>query len=296
MKLLSINRQLDGILLLDKPSGYTSNFVLQNVKRIYNANKAGHTGSLDPIASGLLPICFGKATKFAEFLINADKSYKFTCKLGEITSTGDADGQIIERRPINEATVNVDYIKNLIKSFTGKISQIPPMYSAVKHRGQPLYKLARLGIVIERLPRTVTIHKFNLIRFENLEIECEVNCSKGTYIRTLVTNLGEALGCGAHVTMLRRTSVGNYSSSDMVTLSMLNTQSVLINNFLLPIDNILLNLPKKDICIDNYHHIKNGQSINVQCNINGLVRLYHNSKFIGLGNILGNILIPKCII
>lgn len=212
-------RSVDGILLLDKPIGLTSNAALQTVKRLYQAAKAGHTGSLDPLASGLLPICLGEATKLSGFLLNADKSYQFTCRLGIVTATGDAEGEVTATRPVG--LLSREQVEAALQRFTGVIEQIPPMYSALKRQGQPLYKLARRGLEVEREPRQVTIHELRLLRLEGEVLECVMCCSKGTYVRTLVADLGETLGCGAHISALRRTAVEPYDASRMITLDAL---------------------------------------------------------------------------
>ena len=209
-------RNVNGILLLDKPTGITSNEALQSVKRLFKARKAGHTGSLDPLASGLLPICLGEATKASGFLLDADKHYQVRCKLGEKTATGDAEGEVIESRPLEG--VDAARIESVLAGFRGEIVQIPPMYSAVKHQGQRLYKLARQGVEVEREPRDITIHKLILEAVELPFFDLDVHCTKGTYVRTLAEDIGEALGCGAHVSGLRRLGVGPYDSQEMVTM------------------------------------------------------------------------------
>jgi tRNA pseudouridine55 synthase len=205
-------RPVSGVLLLDKPVGWTSNAALQAVKHLYQAAKAGHTGSLDPLASGLLPICLGEATKLSGFLLNADKGYRFTCRLGVTTTTGDAEGEVVAVRPVGP--LSRESMEAALRRFVGTIRQIPPMYSALKHNGQPLYKLARKGMEVERAPREVTVRELHLLRLDDEEFECELRCSKGTYVRTLATDLGEILGCGAHVTALRRTVVEPYDASE----------------------------------------------------------------------------------
>ena len=228
-------RDVNGILLLDKPIGITSNAALQTVKRLYAAKKAGHTGSLDPLATGMLPICFGKATKISAQLLDADKTYQVTAQLGIKTATGDKEGEIIAEKPV--ATFTLSQMEKTLENFRGPIQQIPPMYSALKHQGQPLYKLARRGITIERLPRSVTIHQLDLINFADDVIELYVRCSKGTYIRTLIEDIGEALGCGAHVISLRRLTVAKFLEKNMITLDQVcNLQQQLeeLDQYLLP--------------------------------------------------------------
>lgn len=214
-----IKNNIDGILLLDKPLHLTSNGALQRVKRLFNAKKAGHTGSLDPLATGMLPLCFGKATKLAQKLLESNKHYQVTIKFGEKTATGDAEGDVI-------ATANTDHIteallQSTLEKFIGQIEQIPPMFSALKHQGKPLYELARQGISIERKPRSVTIYALTLEHFEKETCRLSVHCSKGTYIRTLAEDIGAALQSCAYVTGLRRASVAPFREDQMITLSAL---------------------------------------------------------------------------
>ncbi|MEN8214397.1 MAG: tRNA pseudouridine(55) synthase TruB, partial [Pseudomonadota bacterium] len=209
-------RNISGILLLDKPLNLTSNAALQRVKRFYKADKAGHTGSLDPLATGLLPICLGAATKASAFLLDADKRYLTTVKLGEKTSTADAEGEVIEQRSVEGVTPQ--RVEEILQQFIGDIEQLPPMYSAVKHKGERLYKLAREGKEVERQPRQITIYSIGLVSLQDDLLELDIHCSKGTYVRTLAEDIGEALGCGGHVAALRRTAVGPYDGSNMVPL------------------------------------------------------------------------------
>src|SRR5579862_9142002 len=214
-----IKRQIHGILLLDKPLGMTSNAALQKVKRLFNAKKAGHTGSLDPLATGMLPICFGEATKFSQFLLESDKCYQVEAKLGVKTRTGDAEGEVIAVKPVMDLTC--ERLEAVLSQFVGQIQQIPPMYSALKIQGKPLYELARQGIEIPREARSVQIYRLQLIDFQAETLKFEVQCSKGTYVRTLVEDIGELLGCGAHVSALRRTVVLPYNEIKMYTLDAL---------------------------------------------------------------------------
>ncbi|WP_438971485.1 tRNA pseudouridine(55) synthase TruB [Methylophaga sp.] len=212
-------RDITGILVIDKPTGHSSNHILQQVKRLFDANKAGHTGSLDPLASGLLPVCLGEATKLSGYLLDADKQYVVTCKLGVTTDSGDADGNIVTEHEIPEFDEN--QLSTLLTDFIGEQDQVPPMFSALKHQGQPLYKLARQGIEIERKSRRITIYDITLIDFDAASFTLSVHCSKGTYIRTLVEDISHALNTGGHVTMLRRTAVAGFSLSDAVSLDAL---------------------------------------------------------------------------
>ncbi|MDE2346508.1 MAG: tRNA pseudouridine(55) synthase TruB, partial [Gammaproteobacteria bacterium] len=231
-----IKRNVNGVLLLDKPVGMTSNQALQTVKAIYKARKAGHTGSLDPLASGLLPICFGEATKISGFLLDADKEYAVECKLGARTDTGDAEGRILETGTV--PTLDRDYILKVFSRFHGGITQIPPMYSAIKHQGQRLYDLAREGIVVPREPRKIFIHALELSGYSNDSLAFNVRCSKGTYVRTLAEDVARELGCLAYVNALRRISVGEYRS--MYSLDEVRHFSQIgfsaLDNLLMPID------------------------------------------------------------
>lgn len=210
-------RPVHGILLLDKPSGGSSNHALQRAKRLFGASKAGHTGSLDPLATGMLPVCFGEATKLSAFLLDADKGYETTMKLGVTTNSADSDGEVVETRPL-PADLNLKKFTDTCQQFIGAQLQVPPMVSAIKIDGQRLYKLAREGKEVERLPRPVTIHELEVLSFSGDTARLGVRCSKGTYIRSLVTDIGESLGCGAHVTALRRRFVSPFDSHSMTTL------------------------------------------------------------------------------
>jgi len=283
-------RPVDGLLLLDKPVGWTSNAALQAVKRLYQAAKAGHTGSLDPLASGLLPICLGAATKLSGWLLNADKTYQFTCRLGITTATGDAEGKVVTTCPVGPLTR--EQIEAAMQRFIGVIEQIPPMYSALKRDGQPLYKLARKGIEIEREPRQVTVHALRLLRWEGEELEYELICSKGTYVRTLAADLGEALGCGAHISALRRTAVAPYDAARMVTLDVLRERAeqglAALDELLLPLDSAVAQWPAVQMRGDAAFYLRQGQPVLVpHAPTQGWVRLYEGKDtFLGIGEIL----------
>lgn len=284
-------RRVDGILLLDKPSGLTSNAALQKVKRLYRARKAGHTGSLDPLASGLLPICLGEATKVSGFLLDADKHYWVSCRLGVRTTTADAEGEVLETRSV--ASVTEPRLLEVMAEFRGDIEQIPPMYSAVKHQGQRLYALARQGVEVEREPRRITIHAMELLDFNPPLVEIGVHCSKGTYIRTLVEDIGAALGCGAHVADLRRYGVGPYNASGMVTLAALEDCLARegepgIDRLLLPMESGLSQWPDVRLSGDAAFYLRQGQPVLVpHAPTAGLVRLYEGQRrFLGVGEIL----------
>ncbi len=284
-------RAVHGVLLLDKPLKITSNHALQKVKRLFNAAKAGHTGSLDPLASGMLPVCLGEATKISAFLLDADKTYRFTCKLGEKTTTGDAEGEVTESRPF-EHIQRQDIEKHLC-ALRGDIMQIPPMYSALKQGGKRLYDLARQGIEVERKPRPVTIYSLEILSFENPRVELLARCSKGTYVRTLAEDLGGMLGCGAYVTELRRTAVGPFSAEmvSMETLEALAEQGAqsgdyALDELLLGIDMGIEDWPKVELDADSAYYIKLGQPVQVsRAPTQGRVRIYADNRFIGTGEI-----------
>jgi len=234
-------RQLHGVILLDKPLGLSSNDALQKVRRLMRAEKAGHTGTLDPLATGLLPLCFGAATKFSQVSLDADKRYTATLKLGQTTTTGDAEGEIVQTRPVTPEQVNPERIAQACQAFTGEIAQIPPMHSALKHQGRALYEYAREGIDIERPARQVTLHAIDIVRWQDDLLELDVRCSKGTYIRTLAQDIGERLGCGAHLIGLRRTGSGGVTLQGAVTLEALQAMSEAERDSHLQAADVLLN-------------------------------------------------------
>ncbi len=283
-------RNVDGIVLLDKPTGITSNDALQIVKRLFRARKAGHTGSLDPLASGMLPVCLGEATKVSAFLLDADKRYRVGCKLGERTTTGDAEGEVVQVRPVGK--LQRQTVEEVLARFRGEIEQVPPMYSAVKHQGQRLYKLARQGVEVERQPRRVVIHELTLLHCEGEQLEFEVRCSKGTYVRTLAEDIGEALGCGAHVIALHRLEVGPYRESGMVSLERLRElaeQGVeVLDRLLLPIESALAQWPGVHLTEDAAFYLRQGQPVLVpHAPASGWVRLYGaRDRFLGMGQVL----------
>ncbi|WP_456407229.1 tRNA pseudouridine(55) synthase TruB [Thiolapillus sp.] len=283
-------RNVTGILLLDKPLGITSNAALQEVKHLFKAQKAGHTGSLDPLATGLLPICFGNATKISAFLLDADKRYEVRVRLGETTSTADAEGEVIETCPAEHITR--EDVQAVLADFTGEISQLPPMYSAVKHKGQRLYKLARQGIEVEREARTITIYDLQLLNFEAPEFDLLVHCSKGTYVRTLAEDIGKALGVGAHVVALHRTLVGPFETEGMVSMETLQQTAQEggaheLDKYLLPMDAGLDHWPAVHLGADTSFYVKQGQPVQVpKAPTEGYVRIYDaDEKFIGVGEI-----------
>ena len=280
-------RSVSGVLLLDKPAGLSSNKVLQQVKNLFKAAKAGHTGSLDPLATGMLPICFGEATKISAFLLDANKRYRFSCQLGQTTTTGDTEGEVVKTADFSAVTT-AD-IERLLPDFTGDIEQIPPMYSALKHNGQRLYKLAREGIEVERKPRTITIFDIQLHSLEDGIMDLEVTCSKGTYVRTLAEDIGEVLGCGAHITQLRRLSVGPYEG-DMVTVQELEALAEQgtheLDRLLLPVDSGVADWPDVRLGADAAFYMSQGQPILVpHAPTEGWVRIYDQQKFLGVGEV-----------
>jgi len=290
-------RRIDGVFLLDKPQGLTSNSALQRVKRLYGAAKAGHTGALDPLATGLLPICLGEATKFSQFLLESDKRYITTAKLGIRTDSSDADGEVIETKAV--PVIERDALDRLLqRRFSGNIEQVPSMFSALKHKGEPLYKLARRGESVEVKPRRVTIYEIKLLALRADEIDLEVHCSKGTYIRSIVEDLGLELGCGAHVSMLRRTAVASYESDQMLTLEQLNELAqprvaddgegciqTRLDALLLPPWSAVDTLPLLNLPTDLATRLLQGQRLGETFSERGLVRLFADSVFLGMGEV-----------
>lgn len=287
-------RLVDGILVLDKPLGISSNRALQCVKRLYTAAKAGHTGSLDPLATGVLPLCFGEATKFSQYLLDADKAYTSTFVLGERRSTGDAEGEVLavhDAGSLTEADVSA-----ALAAFRGEIEQIPSMYSAIKHEGQPLYKLARKGLEVERKRRRITVFELQLRAFRpgaRAEIDVYIECSKGTYVRSIAEDLGEALGCGGHVSALRRTRAGPFTLEDSVTLETLealrnNDQQSAMDELLMPADTVLGGLPLVRLTEAGGFYLRQGQPVLVpNAPQNGMVRVaLETGEFLGVGEML----------
>ncbi len=290
-------RPINGVILVDKPTGISSNDTLQKVKRIFFAQKAGHTGALDPLATGMLPLCFGEATKFSQFLLDSDKRYRVVAKLGERTDTSDSDGEVVETRPVN---VERDQLEACIDSFRGTTDQIPSMYSALKYQGRKLYEYAREGISIPRESRKITVYSVELLRFDNNEVEMELHVSKGTYIRTIVDDLGEMLGCGAHVTYLRRTGVSNFPYERMVTIEQLQAMldqakadeiepGIVLDALLLPTDTAVQDLPEVNITAEAAVHVLHGNPVSAEVvpAEGTLVRITvgEEAEFIGVGTI-----------
>lgn len=281
---------MNGVLVLDKPQGVTSNELLQEVKRLYQARKAGHTGSLDRTATGLLPLCFGEATKFSALLLEADKRYRARCRLGVRTATGDAAGEILETRPV--PALNRTSMESVLARFRGPIQQVPPMYSALKHQGHRLYELAYQGIEVERSPRPVTIHELTLLELAPEEFEIAVACSKGTYIRTLAEDIGAAMGCGAHVVSLRRTATGPFSEKEMVSMDAVRAAAeqghAALDGLLLGTDTMLRDDPAVILNESVACYLRQGQPVLVpRAPTEGRVRIYDESgRFLGTGEVL----------
>ncbi len=280
---MRVKRPISGVLLLDKPYGFSSNGALQKVKWLYQAEKAGHTGNLDPIATGLLPICLGEATKFSQVLLDADKAYLATLKLGQTTTTGDSEGDVLETRPVAAEEARV---RDVLQALTGEIEQVPPMYSALKHEGRKLYEYARQGVEIERKARPVTIYGIELVRFAGDELVIDVACSKGTYIRVLAEEIGRQLGCGAHLIGLRRTRTAGFELQQAYTVEALDAMSMAErDSLLLPADCLLQHLPEVRLAGDAGHYFSHGQAVwHARMKEQGELRVYDDAgNFLGLG-------------
>ncbi len=304
-------RPINGVILLDKPYDMSSNSALQKVKRIFFAQKAGHTGALDPLATGMLPICLGEGTKFSQFLLDTDKTYQVTAKLGIRTTTSDADGEVVSEKSVD---ISDAQLARALETFRGTTQQVPSMYSALKYNGQPLYKYAREGIEVPRESRDITVFRLDLLRFEGDEVDLDIHVSKGTYIRTIVDDLGELLGCGAHVANLRRSAVGNYPTDKMVTLEQLNSlveqanvqeiaPSELLDPLLLPMTTACDGIPPIFIDDMSANSLRHGNPVQVsKAPTDGLVQVFvgentSEGEFIGVGHIDDNGLVaPKRIV
>ena len=283
MQVKRIKRDISGVLLLDKPLGFSSNQALQKVKWLFSAAKAGHTGTLDPLATGLLPICLGEATKFAQIITDANKTYIATVKLGITTTTGDAEGAVLNTRPVK---VTKTQLKQIAQQFLGEITQIPPIYSALKVDGKPMYAYARAGLEVERRPRQTTIFDIQLIDFKKDVAIVLVACSKGTYIRTLAEDIGTVLNCGAHLIGLRRTVTAGYTLQNVTTIEALEALSLQARDaLLLPVDSAILHLPQTILDADAVYFLQQGQAVWVAGKTpHGDLRLYNEqSQFLGLG-------------
>mgnify|MGYP000936358281 CR=1 FL=1 len=282
MQKKSLKREIDGVFLLNKPLGFSSNQALKKIQWLFNAKKAGHTGTLDPMASGLLPICIGEATKFSNRLLEANKTYIATVQLGLTTTTGDQEGEVVSQK---EVVLKPNQLQETLQKFTGDITQIPPMFSALKFEGKPLYEYARQGIEIERKPRPVTIYDIKLNKIEESIVMLEVICSKGTYIRTLAEDIGHALGCGAHLKGLERTQTGHFQLPDALTIEALEAMSMASREkTLLPVDALLEGLSSIELTVTETEAIKKGQAIDFNSENDNELRLYGASgQFLGVG-------------
>lgn len=290
-------RDLNGVLLLDKPVGISSNHALQQAKRLFLAKKAGHTGTLDPLASGLLMICFGKATKLSQYLLNSDKAYEVTAKFGVTTTTGDGEGEIVSEKPVSGLDCNM--IESVLPSFQGDILQVPSKYSALKVDGKPMYEWTRKGIEIERSARPISIYQINLNELSGTAGKFYVHCSKGTYIRTLVEDIGSALGCGAYVTELRRTLIGQFKIEDSVSLDLLHQlkreDPGALDQLLLPLEQVVSSWPAITVNDVVAVALSHGRKVDInKDSMQGLVRVMRrNGQVLGLCEIAQNTLIPR---
>lgn len=278
-------RDVNGILVIDKPQGVTSNGILQQVKRLYGAAKAGHTGALDPLATGVLPLCFGEATKFSQMMLDSDKAYIATARLGERTETGDSEGAVVATKPVPEG-LTPETLEPVLAQFRGDIEQVPSMYSALKHKGRPLYEYAREGIEVERPARPVTIYELQLLDIRENEIDIAVKCTKGTYIRSLAEDIGEELGCGAHVVALRRTLAAGFTLADVHAvpdLEAMREQGESLDGLLVAPDAALSMFPEERLSGQPLVSILNGQPVRIPArSYEGFVRVYGNEGFVGL--------------
>ncbi len=293
-------KPLNGMFLLDKPPGLSSNAALQQVKRLFGAAKAGHTGSLDPLATGMLPICFGEATKFSQFMLDADKEYRTTARLGVRTASGDTDSETIAEREV--PSFSGEQLERALRAFLGETEQVPSMFSALKHHGQPLYKLAREGIEVERKPRKIVISKIELLAARKDELDIELHCSKGTYIRSLIDDLGERLGCGAHVVALRRLAVSGLAGQRMYSLEEVAEIAAQgagtheceqnLQKLLLPVETAVEGLPEVELNDLLAYYIRQGQPVFVpNTRVEGKVVLFNREaseeeRFLGVGEVL----------
>ncbi len=290
-------RALSGVLVFDKPQGWTSSFAVQRVKRLFDARKVGHTGSLDQLATGVLPLCFGEATKLSGFLLDSDKSYDVRIRLGVRTDSGDAEGKVIATHELADLAITESTLEAALAAFRGVIEQVPPMYSAVKRDGQRLYKLARKGIEVEREPRRIEIYRNELVEFTGRELRLAIDCSKGTYIRAIADDLGEQLGCGAHVVALRRVKAGPFEFADCETFDGLRERRLASDQALLaalrPSASVVRAFPPVTLTQASLWHVRHGQPVMVpHAPTSGWVRLHEGSlgdnSFVGVGEVLAD--------
>ncbi|MCR9279294.1 MAG: tRNA pseudouridine(55) synthase TruB [Pseudomonadaceae bacterium] len=283
-------RPVNGLLVVDKPKGMSSNDAVQRAKRLFGAAKVGHTGSLDPLATGVLPLCFGEATKFSQYLLSSEKTYWVRIRLGERTDTSDSEGEIIATRPTDGVTS--DDVERELDAFRGDIMQVPSMYSALKHNGQPLYKLARQGIEVEREARAISVYRNDLLSHSGDDIELHIHCSKGTYVRTIADDLGEALGCGAHVTELRRLGAGPFTEEDLITFEDLEAEREKgsLDHLLQPVRNAVRQWPAVELDESSTFYVRQGQPVLVpKAPSEGWVQLLAEdagNSFLGVGEVL----------
>jgi tRNA pseudouridine55 synthase len=281
-------REVNGLLILDKPPGLTSNKCLQQVKHLLRAAKAGHTGALDPLASGVLPLCFGEATKVSQFLLDSDKVYRARVKLGVTTTTGDSEGEVLATVPV--PVLSMEQVESALQQFRGLITQQPPIYSALKQNGVPLYKLARAGKAIEPKFRDVRIHSLVLLAHEGAELDIEVSCSKGTYIRTLAEDIGKALGTGGHITVLRRLKAGPFALAASLTMEQMIALAELgeLKARLIAMDEAVSDLPQIQLDVEQTRHLRQGKSVTLAATAPAPapnVRAYCGEEFIGLAEL-----------
>ena len=285
-------RSLDGVLLFDKPKGLSSNTALQKIRRLFNAEKAGHTGTLDPMATGLLPVCFGEATKFSNELLDADKSYDASLRLGQTTATGDAEGEITSEQAVDFTQSDLDRV---LMQFRGEIEQLPPMHSALKFQGKPLYEYIRNGITIERQLRRVTIYELAVNRWSGKEMDISVRCSKGTYVRTLAEDIGHALGCGAHLIALRRTAIAHFNlrdARDLPTLTAMNDAER--EACILPLSCLMPDMPRLNLDAKEIRRLAQGQRLGLDTGLpDGKLALYGPNGFVGTGLQQGRRISPE---
>ncbi|HTN94382.1 MAG TPA: tRNA pseudouridine(55) synthase TruB [Gallionella sp.] len=288
---MKIKRHLNGVLLFDKPLELSSNDALQKVRRLFRAEKAGHTGTLDPLATGLLPICFGEATKFSNALLDADKTYRAVLHLGKTTTTGDAEGELISEHPVEVRQSDID---SVLAKFRGEIMQLPPMHSALKHQGKPLYEYIRKGETVERELRSVMIYELVLNRFGGNEMDITVRCSKGTYIRTLAEDIGAALGCGAHLICLRRTAIAHFDLKNAYSLDRLQEMTEIERDAcLMPLESLMPDVPTLQLDTEQVRRLAQGQRLGLDIDLpDGKISLHGPQGFIGVGMLQGRRLAP----
>jgi tRNA pseudouridine55 synthase len=289
-----IRRRVDGVLLLDKPSGLSSNAALQRARRAFDAEKAGHTGTLDPLASGLLPLCFGEATKFAQFLLDATKRYTATVRFGVTTTTGDAEGDVLETRPVTLAHSDVEAV---LPDFTGRLSQVPPAYSALKFEGRSHYEYARAGIDVPRPPRDIEILEISLLEWNAPDAVLDVTCTKGTYIRVLGEDIGRALGCGAHLAGLRRTATGGFGIADAVTLERLEAMSASEREaVLLPAATMLRDLPSLALATPEAARFRQGAAVPAPGSADGACAVFDGGVLLGVADVVAAVAQPRRVV